>query len=73
MTNPETRWTAVSPGVMELPTTKFAIRYVAGSAVPFRVTWDGQPIPDGFKSSLAEAQAAAETHMPELIAMGFEV
>lgn len=73
MTKPDTRWTTTAPGVMELPTTKFVIRHVNGSAIPFRVTWDGQSIPDGFKPTLAGAQAAAEAHMAELIAMGFEV
>jgi hypothetical protein len=73
VTKPDTKWTAVAPGVMELPTTKFQITYIAGSLVPFRVTWDSTPIPNGTKRTLAEAQAAAEAHMAELITMGFEV
>lgn len=72
MTRPETKWTAVAPGVMELPTTKFQITYVAGSAVPFRVSWDGKPIPASAHARLGDAQAAAEAHMAELITMGFE-
>lgn len=72
MTLPETRWVAVSPGVMELPTTKFQITYVAGSSVPFRVTWDGNDIPAYAHFTLASAQSAVEAHMAELITMGFE-
>jgi hypothetical protein len=69
----DTRWTAVEPGVMALPTTKFRIIYVAGSAVPFRAEWDGKPIPASAHFTLAVAQAAVEQNMAELIAMGFEV
>lgn len=72
MTKPETKWVAVAPGVMELPTTKFHVTYVAGSAIAFRVTWDDRPIPNNCHSALADAQAAAEKRMAELIIMGFE-
>lgn len=72
MTAPETKWTAIAPGIMELPTTKYLIRYEHGSAAPYRVTWDGQPIPDGCHSQLYAAQGAAERHMADQITMGFE-
>lgn len=69
----DTRWATVAPGIMELPTTKFRIVYVAGSAVPFRAEWDGKPIPNHAHLTLASAQAAVEANMAELIIMGFEV
>ena len=72
MTAPETKWISVAPGVMELPTTRIQIGYVPGSSVPFRVSWDGKPIPASAHTRLSDAQAAAEAHMAELIIMGFE-
>lgn len=73
MTDPNTKWTATAPGILELPTTKLRIEYVVGSSVPFRVRWDGQSIPCGDHSCLESAKEAAEKHMAELITMGFEV
>ena len=73
MTQPETKWISIATGVMSLPTTKFAIEYVSGSAVPFRASWDGKKIPDSCHFTLASAMEACEKHMQELITMGFEV
>lgn len=73
MDKPEIKWIAVAPGVMELPTTKFRIRHVNGSSVPFRVEWDGKRTPDGEHFTLAEAQVAAENYIDTLMTMGYEV
>jgi hypothetical protein len=69
MTDPDTEWTAITPGVLELPTTKFRITYHAtyGS---FRLTWDG-----GGEQAYGTLQAAkdgAAKRMEDLIAMGLE-
>lgn len=71
--DPETKWIATAPGILELPTTKFRIEYVAGSYVPFRAFWDGVPIPHSACTTLRHAQKACSEHMAELITMGFEV
>jgi hypothetical protein len=57
---------------MELPTTKLRISLENGSAVPFRVTWDGKPIPSFAHSSLHSAQIAGEAHLADLLIMGIE-
>jgi len=73
MTNPKTKWIAVEPGVIELPTTKFRITYAPESGIPFRVTWNGKRIPGGEQGTLEIAMDVAERHMAELTIMGFEV
>ncbi len=69
----ENKWTAVEPGVMALVHTKFRIHYQNGSSVPFRVHWNGEPIPNYAHNSLSSAQAAAEAWIDSLITIGFEV
>ena len=71
--NLENKWIAIEPGVMALEHTKFRIVYQKGSSVPFRVQWDGEPIPDHAHSTLSAAQRAAEAWIDSLMTMGFEI
>lgn len=66
--DPDVKWTAISPGVMELPTTKFRITYRNGL---FTLAWNGE---GGLNyGSLQAAKDGAMMRMGELIEMGIEV
>jgi len=67
---PNTLWTAVSPGVMELPTTKFRITYRRETG-SYTLTWDGG---GGMVfGDLQSAKEGAVRWMADLIEMGIEV
>ena len=70
---PDTEWRAISPGVLELPGTKYRIEYVGGSMQPFRATWDGQRFLGDVHSTLDGIKKNCFSHMAEMITMGFAV
>lgn len=67
--NPDTDWKIVSPGILELPTTKY--RIVHGPE-GFTVFWgderEGPP-----SKTLGFAKSCASRHMKEMLTMGYEV
>lgn len=70
MDQPGILWTAVSPGVMELPTTKFRITYRCDHG-SYTLTWDG-----GGGLAFGDLQSAKDgvfKWMADLIEMGIEV
>lgn len=70
MTEPDIKWTAIAPGRLSLPTTKFEIIYEANSGF-FTLYWDANKICSFM--SLQEVQEKAKRRMAELIIMGIEV
>jgi hypothetical protein len=67
---PDVMWIAVSPGVLELPTTKFRITYLREHGA-YHLTWDG-----GGAMSYGDLQSAKEgaaRRTADLIEMGIEV